>query len=603
MLRRYIPPIVIVLIIYFVSTSNALTSISAGLAILLFGMISLGNGFRVFNGGFLESLLATSTNTSLKSISFGAIATAIMQSSTLVSVLSISFVATSLLTLSQGIGVIFGANLGNTAGSWLIAGVSGMNISALALPLIVGGVLFNFQKSKEFKGIGQILVGIGFFFLGIFYIKEGFDAYKEFVDFAKYSMGGIQGVLLFVGLGALMTAIVQSSHATLTIIITAFASGSITLDNALAATLGTSIGGVVTALVVSLSANIDGKRLAVANCLFNFAIALIVIASFDYFVIASEFLGKLIGLETGNVLVIAIFHTLFNFVGIVLSIAFIPQIALFLEKLIKNSNELADKPRFLNSSIIEYPDTALIAMTHEVEHLYLNAYELISHSIGFSRKDIEDKIDLNELLKKKIWGSDEVELESEYLNKIKVLFNAILDFSVAIQAHTQDQYYIKKYILLTSSARNIVEAIKGVEQLHVNLKKHSLSKNKLLADEYNQLRVNLALLLRDIQAMGRDRFGHVNIEPMDAIKIMRAKKKEFKKLDKAFITRVESLLAVKSISVSDGTSLLNSIAFSHNVAKDLANAIIQVQKSRLDKEPSAAENVVEEVAHAISGQS
>ncbi len=108
MFQKYLIPLCIVTIIYLVSTSEALTSVTAGLAILLFGMLSLGNGFRVFNGGFLENLLTSSTNTSIKSVSFGAIATAIMQSSSLVSVLSISFVSAALLNLSQGIGVMFG---------------------------------------------------------------------------------------------------------------------------------------------------------------------------------------------------------------------------------------------------------------------------------------------------------------------------------------------------------------------------------------------------------------------------------------------------------------------------------------------------------------
>ena len=167
MFQRYLIPLCIMAVIYLVSTSDALTNVSAGLAILLFGMLSLGSGFRTFNGGFLENLLASSTSTSVKSVAFGSVATAVMQSSSLVSVLSISFVSAALLNLAQGIGVIFGANLGNSAGSWLIAGVSGMKISALALPHIVGGVLFNFQTSKVSKGIGQIFVGIGFFFLGV----------------------------------------------------------------------------------------------------------------------------------------------------------------------------------------------------------------------------------------------------------------------------------------------------------------------------------------------------------------------------------------------------------------------------------------------------
>nr|WP_317405202.1 Na/Pi symporter [uncultured Helicobacter sp.] len=578
MFQKYLIPLCIVAIIYLVSTSDALTNVSAGLAILLFGMLSLGSGFRVFNGGFLENLLTSSTSTAVKSITFGTIATAVMQSSSLVSVLSISFVSAALLSLAQGIGVIFGANLGNSAGSWLIAGVSGMKISALALPLIVGGVLFNFQSSKASKGIGQILIGIGFFFLGVGYIKDGFEEYKEVVDFSQYSMEGLYGVLLFVGLGALMTAIVQSSHATLTIIISAFAAGSMSYENALAATLGTSVGGVMTAVIASLSTNIDGKRLAVANCIFNFSIALLVIATFDYFVLINSSISTLLGLEENSVLRIAVFHTLFNLVGVVLMLPLIPKIATLLESIMKDKDSQVDKPLYVNDTIVQYQDTAFIALTREVYHLYENAFELISHALGFSRQDIRSQDKIDDVLKARIWAKEDVDIEIFYIKKIKVLFNAILDFSTEVQAHTQDKVYIYKFAMLTSASRHIVEAIKNMELLQPNLKKNSLSKNQILSNEYNALRTHLALLLRSIEEINTDEELH----PQVAIVKLKAQKKAFKKIDKDSIVHIESMLSKKDISVPSGTSLLNAVGFSHNIAKELANAMIQIQKTRLE---------------------
>lgn len=578
MFQKYLIPLCIVAIIYLVSTSDALTNVSAGLAILLFGMLSLGSGFRAFNGGFLENLLTSSTSTAVKSITFGTIATAVMQSSSLVSVLSISFVSAALLSLTQGIGVMFGANLGNSAGSWLIAGVSGMKISALALPLIVGGVLFNFQSSKAGKGIGQIFIGIGFFFLGVGYIKDGFEEYKEVVDFSQYAMEGLGGVLLFVGLGALMTAIVQSSHATLTIIISAFAAGSMSYENALAATLGTSVGGVMTAVIASLSTNIDGKRLAVANCIFNFSIVLLVIAIFDYFVLVNSTISMLLGLEENSVLRIAVFHTLFNLVGVVLLLPLIPKIAIFLESVMKDKDSQVDKPLYVNDMIVQYQDTAFIALTHEVYHLYENAFELISHALGFSRQDIKSQDKIDDVLKARIWAKEDVDIEIFYIKKIKVLFNAILDFSTEVQTHTQDKAYIYKFAMLTSASRHIVEAIKNMELLQPNLKKNSLSQNKILSNEYNALRTHLALLLRSIEEINTDEELH----PQVAIIKLKAQKKAFKKIDKDSIVHIESMLSKKDISVPSGTSLLNAVGFSHNIAKELANAMIQIQKTRLE---------------------
>ncbi|TLE03283.1 Na/Pi cotransporter family protein [Helicobacter japonicus] len=587
MFQKYLIPICILAIVYFVSTSDALMSVSAGLAILLFGMLSLGNGFRTFNGGFLENLLTTSTNTALKSVSFGAVATALMQSSSLVSVLSISFVSASLLSLSQGIGVMFGANLGNSAGSWLIAGVSGMKISALALPLIVGGVLFNFQSTKTAKGVGQIFIGIGFFFLGVGYIKDGFEEYKAIVDFSQYSMDGLRGVLLFVGLGALMTAIVQSSHATLTIIISALATGSMTYENALAATLGTSIGGVMTAVIVSFSTNIDGKRLAAANCIFNFAIAILVIATFDYFVWLNTAISSIIGLTEDSVLRIAVFHTLFNLVAVVILLPFIPKISTLLEKVLQDKDTQIDKPLYVNNAIVQYQDTAYLAMYHEVEHLYENAFELIAHTLGFSRADIKSDKDMKEVLKANIWAKEDIDVEIFYIKKIKVLFNAILDFSTQAQAYTQDKVYVRKFALLTSASRNIVEAIKNVELLQPNLKKNSLSKDLILSSEYNALRVHLAMLLRNINEI----LLFENIHPQEAIIKLKAQKKVFKKMDKDSVMYIESLLNKKDLSIQNSTSLLNAVGFSNNIAKELVNAIIRMQKARLDEEEEVVTNV------------
>ena len=587
MFQKYLIPLCIIAVVYFVSTGDALTDLSAGLAILLFGMTCLGNGFRTFNGGFLENILTASTNTALKAVTFGTIATAIMQSSTLVSVLSISFVSASLLSLGQGIGVIFGANLGNSAGSWLIAGVSGMKISALALPLIVGGVLFNFQGTKTAKGVGQIFIGLGFFFLGVGYIKDGFEEYKDIVDFSQYSMEGLHGVLLFVGLGALMTAIVQSSHATLTIIISALATGSMTYENALAATLGTSVGGVMTAVIVSLSTNIDGKRLAVANCIFNFSIALLVIATFDYFVWLNTTISSFLGLGEESVLRLAVFHTLFNLVAVILLLPFIPKISALLKKALTEKDSQIDKPLYINNTIVKYPDTAFLALCHEIEHLYENAFELISHTLGFSREDIRGKQDINEVLKENIWKKEDVDIEIFYIKKIKVLFNAILDFSTQTQAHTQDQAYIRKFALLTSSSRHIVEAIKNMELLQPNLKKNSLSKNQILAKEYNTLREHLAMLLRNINEISL--FG--NMPPQEAIIKLKAQKKIFKKMDKNSVVYIESLLNKKELSVQASTSLLNAVGFSHNIAKELINAIIQMQKTRIEKTEEEVQNI------------
>nr|MBC8157784.1 Na/Pi symporter [Alphaproteobacteria bacterium] len=155
MLRRIILPVMLAVLAWGFWVSPEFKEIAAGVAIFLFGMMALEQGFKAFSGGVLEKLLNASTDRVWKSQAFGFISTAIMQSSSLVSVITISFLSAGLIALPAGIGIIFGANIGTTTGAWLVAGLGlKVEISVYALPLIVfcGGL--GFQEAKNLKGLG-----------------------------------------------------------------------------------------------------------------------------------------------------------------------------------------------------------------------------------------------------------------------------------------------------------------------------------------------------------------------------------------------------------------------------------------------------------------
>ncbi|WP_290879284.1 Na/Pi symporter [Helicobacter sp.] len=557
--------------LYFLVVFPEIAQILAGVAILLIGMMNLSSGFKSFSGGLLEKILTKSTDTRFKSIVFGVVTTMLMQSSTLVSVISISFLSASLITLAQGIGIIFGANLGNSAGSWLIVGLTSINISILAIPLIVCGTVLNFQKDNVFKGIGLIFVGLGFFFLGVDYIKSGFESYKEIMDLSRFNFDGFKGVIIFVGLGAVMTGIVQSSHATLAIIISALVSGQIGFENALAATLGTSVGGVVTAVVASLSANIEGKKLAIANCIFNFSIAIIVIIFFPYFVHLVNIAADFLGLAHDNIaLKTALFHTMFNLVGVILISLFIKQIVFFLDKTIKAPRDREmDAPLYLDSNIIEYSDTAIEALQKESVHLYNNAYALIAHTIGFNRSDIRGKESFETIIKTKKWFSGDVDLDYLYKRKIKVLFDAIMEFSTKAQRYVEDENKHQRIYSFKIAARNITEATKNLKLIQANMKVYSISSNRYLAEQYNSMRKDLGELLRGIEELKlmKDESAVV------ILKQIRATKDLPKEFDKNIMRDVERLIAEEKISAANATSILNDSSFIADIAMNLMEAV------------------------------
>ncbi|NND91382.1 MAG: Na/Pi cotransporter family protein, partial [Granulosicoccus sp.] len=348
MLHKVLLPVVLLILAFGFWMSTDFKVISAGVAIFLFGMLSLEQGFNAFTGGTLERVLRRVTSNRLRSLGFGLVTTALMQSSSLVTVISISFLSAGLITLVAGIGIVFGANLGTTTGAWLIAGFGlKINIASYAMPMLVFGVVLLFQSTRRLKGIGYVLCGMGFLFLGIHYMKEGFDAFKDAIDLTRYSVTGYPGVLTYLLVGVVATVIMQSSHATLALTITALAAYQISYENALAIAIGSNVGTTITAILGSLSANEAGKRLAGAHLVFNLMSALITVLLIYELVDGVNWVADFLRIaEDDYTLKLAIFHTLFNTIGVIFMLPFIPRLAHALELLIPDQVLEVDQPKY-----------------------------------------------------------------------------------------------------------------------------------------------------------------------------------------------------------------------------------------------------------------
>src|SRR6056297_3280762 len=254
--------------------SPDLQEVAAGVAIFLFGIFMLQDGFKLLSGGNLERLLGAATRSTPRALAFGLVSSTLVQSSSLVSVVTISFLSAGLISLVGGIGIVFGANLGTTTGAWIVAGLGlKVNIAAWAMPMIAVSALLVFQKAAVPRGIGYALAGIGFLFLGIHYMKIGFEAFRDHIDLARYALPGLAGLVVYTALGMLATVVMQSSHATMVLLLTALAAGQITYDNAIAVAIGANVGTTVTAMLGALGANHQGRRLALAHLVFNVATA------------------------------------------------------------------------------------------------------------------------------------------------------------------------------------------------------------------------------------------------------------------------------------------------------------------------------------------
>lgn len=537
--------------------------IAAGVAIFLFGMLSLEEGFKAFSGGLLENWLRRSTNRLWKSLSFGFLSTSLMQSSSLVTVLSISFLSAGLITLSAGIGIIFGANIGTTTGAWLVAGLGlKVNISAYAMPMIVFGVILLFQKNKQLKGIGYVLTGLGFLFLGIHYMKEGFASFSGSIDLRAYAVEGYRGIFLFALIGLLATVVMQSSHATLVLIITALAAQQITYENALALAVGANVGTTITAILGSMSANVEGRRLAAAHLIFNLVTGAIAIALIYQLTDVVDAISQRIGIDDQNyTLKLAVFHTIFNTLGVLVMTPLIAPLVKFLEAVVRQKTVSAAQPRFLKKAALDFPETAVLALRKEMLRLYDNALNIIAAGLRLKPGLIKAAAPLEKIVARAELGP-QIDIDEHYHATIKDLYSLIVDFSSKAQAAMHSEPNGELYALRTAG-RNMVEAIKDTKHLQKNLSHYLASNNQAIQQQYHELRAKLALLLLELEGVRNDSDDSAAILSLDHVAA------EMQAQDSGFEAKLDRLIRNQEITPQMATSLMNDKNYADNIAAKL----------------------------------
>jgi phosphate:Na+ symporter len=562
LLRNILLPTIFALLAYGFWISQDFKAIAAGLSLFMFGMLSLELGFKAFSGGTLELMLRRSTDRQWKSITLGIVSTTIMQSSSLVSLITISFLSAGLIKLGAGIGVIFGANLGTTTGAWLVAGFGlKVKISAYAMPLLVFGVLLIFQNSKTLKGIGHGLAGLGLLFLGIHYMKEGFDAFSQTIDLSAYAVEGYAGLFLFTAIGAAATVVLQSSHATLVLIITALASGQITYDNAIALAIGANVGTTITAMLGAISANIEGKRLAVAHLLFNVTTGLLAIGLISQFIVAVDWASMKVGIPADDyTLKLAVFHTLFNLLGLLVMTPFIGRLVSLLEEHINLGKADIARPRYISSASLEVPSVAVEAIRRELLHLYEHAFRLLAHGLSLQRGTIKSEQDLMEVASGTRRVMD-LDVDQYYERYIKGLHGTIIEFIIRLQSTAISEDEAQQLAGLRQASINIVEAVKALKHLHKNLSHSLLTASPAVRQQYDAIRVEIATVMRELDI--------IREQESDAILSLDEVVIELKQNDHKLNASLDTLIRGGRLSQAQATSLMNDIGYARHLSDNL----------------------------------
>ncbi len=348
-----------------------------GMGLFLLGMHMLTEGLKLAAGRALEELLGQWTSSRSRGLCTGFLITTLVQSSTAVTIATIGFVNSGLLTLRNSLWVIFGSNLGSTMNAWLVAALGfNFKIDAFALPFVgIGAVLMLVARGARPKALGQALAGFGILFLGIDVLKDMFSGLGGHVSLEEFARPGIAGYLILVGIGTLLTVLMQTSGAVIALIITAAQGGLMSIEAACAMVIGTNIGTTSTAILAALGATANAKRVAAAHVVFNLITGLAALALLPVLINFLEEIQEFLAQPASPAVMVAMFHSTFNLLGVALMVPLDPWLIRSLSQRFRSRQEEASQPRYLDHNVVSVPDLALRALRLELAHTQALACE------------------------------------------------------------------------------------------------------------------------------------------------------------------------------------------------------------------------------------
>lgn len=556
----------------------------AGLAIFLFGMQCLEEGLRQLAGGGLERLLARSTGTPRKGLMFGIAGTTLLQSSTLVSLLTIAFLGSGLIQLAGGISIILGANLGATTGIWLLA-LAGQNVSLspVALPLMVFGVLGSFAGPRG-KAAGRVMLGVAFIFLGIDGLRTGFEAMGGNTEFGSNGETGLVQTLLFVLIGLVATVVLQSTHAVLMLALAALAGGQLQLDQSLAIAIGSNVGSSVSTAVVGMfGSNRSGQRLALFHVLFNVTTALLALLLLVPLTWMMKALAGLAGFGDNALLQLALFHTLFNAGGVILFWPLQARLASLLVKWLPDRTDPAlpaatDIPvierlraHHLGGSALESVDAAAAAVVLELRHLGTLSLEVISQALCLPADLYRQPAPAPALLEARPDDPTCHDVEQLYQQRIKGVYGDLLAFMGRMDAPLDAQHQ-RFWANSQMAALSMVNAVKDAKHLQKNLGPRLRQTPSPVRDAYVALRRNLFEQIRAIHDLAQVDEVETGIERLHALDRQAAG------FDTDFRTRLFEQVRLGQLDGLEAGSLLNDASYAERIYRNLRQVFAFVEE-------------------------
>ena len=420
-------------------------SLLGALGMFLYGMNLMSSGLQKAAGDRLRGFLSAMTSNPFKRVATGVGITALIQSSSATTVMVVSFVNAGLLTLVQAIGVIMGANIGTTITAWMVSLLGfKADISVLAVPMMLFGFLFSNSKKNQNRNIGELIVGFALLFLGLSFMKESVPDLKqtpEVLEFVtQWSGYGFWSVLIFLGVGTVLTLILQSSSATMAITLIMLSMGWIPFPMACAMVLGENIGTTITANIAASVGNASAKRAALSHTIFNVFGVIWALILFRPFLGLVGKIIELMGLpnpaaqgfmitsavgdeSTAALYGLSMLHTLFNTINTLILIWFTELIAKIVTRMVKEKENKEEKPfrlKYIEAGHLATPELSTEQAFKEVIHFA----NISRNGLGYARAAInETNPEKFEEIRGKLVKYEEISDRIEY--EIATFLNAV----------------------------------------------------------------------------------------------------------------------------------------------------------------------------------
>jgi len=453
---------------------DIVVNLMGGLGLFLYGMNLMGDGLQKSAGSKLKKIIELLTSNLIMGVLVGTLVTAVIQSSSATTVMVVGFVNAGIMTLTQAIGVIMGANIGTTVTAQIVS----LDVNGLApIALGIGIVLYLFANKPKVKNLAEILIGFGILFVGMDFMKEAVEPLKEYQGFTDMLLTFGKYPLLGLLLGFGITAIVQSSSASMGMLVALAAEGLIPLNAALPILYGQNIGTCVTSLLSSVGASINARRAAMMHLIFN------VLGTIVFLVFLSKPVQLAVtALTPGNVArQLANTHTLFNIVSVIILLPFTKFIINLAIKLVPNKDENEDDNRttkFIDERMIETPSIALNNAIKETLRMGDKAKDCLNTAMDAFTQSSEEKIEkaLN---------------QEKHINELqKVILNYLLKLSKAPLGENSRETVDALFNTVTDIERigdhseNIAELAQAAIESGVTFSENGMSE---LKDMYNKV--------------------------------------------------------------------------------------------------------------------